>query len=53
MPPTTASASAMLPSSSETGNVSTMISVTVRVLYTNEVPKSPWRAFCRKTPNWT
>ncbi len=43
----------MLPSSREIGNVSIMISATVRVLYTKDFPKSPRRAFCMKMPNWT
>ena len=44
-------ARAMLPRSSEIGKVSRRISRTVRVLYTNDVPKSPRTALPRKIRN--
>ena len=41
----------MLPRSSDTGKASLRISVTVRVLYTKDWPKSPWTALATKMPN--
>src|SRR6476620_3802528 len=48
MTTTIASSIAIVPRFNEVGNVCLMISLTVRVLYENDVPKSPCIAFQRK-----